>query len=216
MAAESEKPRGKEEFPTREKAPTIDLRQQTYDLLSQVREPSVDEKEALKGKGIVFLPIAVKSYAQVVDEDPGHFLERELTIAMSRQSLRDYMPPVAMSFGLNPETLALPDSFNKSQADQLQMIDDYSQTLQAEFPDARAVMLPVTAYVQADRAHKETTGEVLFSSYFARALDMVSEVEVAFVGRFDPSHGLLAFYCNAHDGAPILGAVPAVVFVGNK
>lgn len=42
MAAELEKPI------TGEKAPTIDLRQQAYDLLSQVREPSDDEKEALK------------------------------------------------------------------------------------------------------------------------------------------------------------------------
>ena len=39
---------------------TIDLRQQAYDLLSQVREPSIEEKEALKEKGIKFLAVAIK------------------------------------------------------------------------------------------------------------------------------------------------------------
>src|SRR3989344_2018509 len=39
--------------------PNVDLRQQTYDLLSQVIKQTSDEAEALKKRGIKFLPVVV-------------------------------------------------------------------------------------------------------------------------------------------------------------
>ena len=56
------------------------------------------------------------------------------------------------------------------------MIEEQSQELQKEFPDARLVMLPSTIYAQADKAYKEKTGEVFFKNIFARALDQTSGV----------------------------------------
>ncbi|KKR80825.1 MAG: hypothetical protein UU73_C0002G0190 [Candidatus Daviesbacteria bacterium GW2011_GWA1_41_61] len=201
-----------------EAASKIDLRQQTYDLLTLVRKPSEQEREVLKRRGIVFLPLETKSYAQVVSEDPDYFWsgEGELDYANIRPELRDYALPVAVEVGFNPTQLALPDSFRKSRPVQLQMIEGYSQQLQAEFPDARVVMLPSTGYAQGDRAYKVATGEVLFRNYFARALDNLSEVDAAYAGRLDPSRRFFVHTWFADDGLDFVGAVPAVVFVGNK
>lgn len=199
-----------------EAASKIDLRQQTYDLLHLVRQPSEQEKEALARRGIIFLPLETKSYVQVIAGDPGHFWEDELDYANARPQLRDYVLPVAVEAGFNPVQLALPDSFRKSRLVQLQMIKDYSQQLQAEFPDARVIMLPATGYAQADRAYKASTGEVLFRNYFARALDDLSLVDAARAGRFDPSRRFSVDGWAAAGGDDFVGAVPAVVFVGNK
>ena len=59
-----------EDWHQRKAAPKVDLRQQTYDLLHLVRQPTEQEKEVLGRRGIVFLPLETKSYAQVVEEDP--------------------------------------------------------------------------------------------------------------------------------------------------
>ncbi len=193
-------------------APPVDLRQQTYDLLRLVREPSAEEREALAKKRIVFLPIETKSYVQVVTEDPAYFWDGELEYA-SRPALRDYVLPVATEVGLKPTELALPGSFDRSQANQLKMIEGYSQVLQAEFPAARAIMLPVTGYTQADKAYKERTGELLFRNYFARALDMLSGVNAAYAGRYGSSWRFFVNDWDAGRGLAHVGAVPAVVFL---
>lgn len=194
-------------------APGVDFHQQTYELMHLVREPSVDEREALeKRKGLVFLPVNAKSLAEFVSENPDHFWSDELEYANSRAELKDYVPPV-MEVGLNPTQLALPDSFLKSQAVQLEMIDNYSKYLEVEFPDARAIMLPVTGYAQADKAYLEKTGQVLFRTYFARALDNTSGVDAAFVGRAHPDDQLLVRGWFADRGLDHVGAVPAVVFL---
>lgn len=208
MAAELEKPI------TGEKTPTIDLRKQTYELLRLVRKPSVDEKEALKGRGIVFLPVAAKSYAQVVAEAPEHFWDKELEYANARPELRDYALPVAVEVGLrHPSELALPDSFDKSRETQLKMIDEYSQKLQVQFANIRAIMLPSTGYAQSDRAYKAETGEVLFRKYFARALDNLFEVRAASAGRRGPSRQFIVSEWYHDYGGGVVGAVPAVVFL---
>lgn len=199
-----------------EAAPKIDLRQQTYEHLYLVREPSEQEKEALERRGIVFIPLETKSYAQVVAEDPDYFLQDELKYANARPQLKDYVLPVAVSVGLKPTELALPGSFSKSRDVQLQMIDAYSRQLQTEFPDARAIMLPSTGYAQADRAYKLQTGEVLFKNYFARALDDLSGVSAACAGRYDPAGRFGVDVWDARGGDVGVGGVPAVVFVGNK
>lgn len=77
-------------------------------------------------------------------------------------------------------------------------------------------MLPSTGYAQADRAYKAATGEVLFRNYFARALDNLSEVIAADAGRSDPSRKFNVNDWRTARGNDSVGAVPAVVFVGNK
>lgn len=67
-----------------ETAPKVDLRQRTYELLSLVREPSDAEQEALKGRGIKFLPVTSTSYAEVVAEDQAYFWDGELAYANDR------------------------------------------------------------------------------------------------------------------------------------
>lgn len=198
----------------KETTPTVDLRQQTYEILSQLREPTPEEKKALKRRGLVFLPVGSKTYTQVVSETPDYFLKDELKYANSFKALREYAMPVAAEVGLKPAELALPNSFRLSQQAQLEMIEALSQALQTEFPDARAIMLPVTGYAQADQAYREKTGgEVLFKKYFARGLDMLSETFAAGAGRHDPSERFNVRDWDAHHGASRVGAVPAVVFV---
>ncbi len=201
-----------------EAASKIDLRQQTYDLLTLVRKPSEQEREVLGRRGIVFLPLEAKSYAQVVAEDEGYFLPNELAYANRVSELRDYALPVAGEFGFrSPSGLALPNSFRKSRRNQLETILEYSQLLQTDVPDARAIMLPVTGYAQADRAYKAKTGEVFLRKYFARALDNLSLVRAAFAGRGGSSR---RFRVDGWDavvyGYVDVGAVPAVVLIGNK
>jgi hypothetical protein len=193
--------------------PNVDLRQQTYGLLSLVREPSSDEKDALKERGIKFVHVESRSYAQVVAEDTAYFRNEQLEYANARPELRGYVLPVAVEVGLKPSELALPDSFGKSRETQLRMIDEYSQELQKQFPDVRAIMLPSTGYAQVDRAYKAETGEVLFRVYYARALDNFSGGYAVHVGRYDPSHPLSVNEWLADDGHHNVAAVPAVVFL---
>jgi hypothetical protein len=203
-----------QEEPTRaELSPVVDLRLQTYEILSMVREPSPEEQEALKGRGIIFLPVDTRTYAQVVQGDPAHFWKDELTYATKRPALKDYALSVATQVGLKPSELAIPGSFNQPMNIQLGMIENGSQELQKELPDARLIMLPVTAYAQADHAYKDITHEVLFKNYFARGLDMLSEVLAAHAGRSAPSERFRVFGWLADYGIDHVGAVPAVVFV---
>lgn len=204
---------GQRPQPEETQALRIDLRQQTYDLLTLIREPSTKEREALEKKGFVFLPVEAKSYAQVVAEDPDYFWPNELQYANQRAGLRDFTPPV-MEIALNPTQLALPGSFNKSRERQLAMIEKYSKgQIELEFQDARAIMLPVTAYAQADRVYKQRTDEVLFRTYFARGLDNISEVNAAFAGRLDPDDQFHVYDWYAAHGHDYVGPVPAVVFL---
>ncbi len=203
-------------------APKVDLRQRAYDLLTLVREPSAEEREVLESKwGLVFLPLEAKSYAKVVAEDKEYFCPNELAYANGKPALRDYMLPVAGEFGFrSPSGLALPNSFTKSRPDHLEMIEEHSQLLQVDVPDARAIMLPSTGYAQGDKAYKARTGEVLFRDYFAFALDNLvdnlSGVSAAGAGRGYPSGQFGVRDWLAGGGRDYVRAVPAVVLVGNK
>lgn len=171
----------------------------------------------MEKQGIKFLSLTSKSYAQVVTDDPTYFCDRELKYASAQPDLYHALP-VAVVVGLRgPSELALPGSFSKSRETQLEMIEKYSQELQAQFPDCRAIMLPLTGYAQADIAsYKAATGEVLFSNCFARALDNLSGVNAAFAGRNDPSDRFSVHEWGADFGGDRVRAVPAVVFIGNK
>lgn len=196
----------------------IALCQQTYELLQHIVEPRADEKEVLKAReGLVFLPVTSQSYAQVVAEDPAHFWENELEWANGRLVLRDYVPPVAVEVGLIEAQLALPGSFSRPRDVAWEMIEWYSRKLQTEFPDFRAVMLPVTGYASTDRAYaKRNPGQVLFKNYFAWALDDLSGVYAASAGRVAPDDQFHVLGWSAGPGSECVGAVPAVVKIGNK
>ncbi|KKP80532.1 MAG: hypothetical protein UR81_C0024G0002 [Candidatus Levybacteria bacterium GW2011_GWB1_35_5] len=202
--------------PKKEQTPVVDLRKQTYEILSQMREPTPEEKTALEAHGQVFLLIQSKTYAQVVAEDPAHFWRDELNFANGRPVLKDYAMPIAAEVGLNPSELAEPGSFDQSQQVQLEMAEVRSKALQQEFPDARVIMLPVTGYAQADQAYKGKTGKLLFRNFFARGLDMLSEAGAANAGRDDPSERFHVGGWGAQGGYSLVALVPAVVFVGNQ
>lgn len=195
-----------------ESAPTIDFRQQTYNLLPHLVEPTAEEKEALRvQRGLVFLPMALQSYAQVVAEDQKHFMEGELDYANSDPDLRIYVPPVAVEVGFIEAELALPDSFLKRRGAMFQMIEDYSLDLQREFPNFRAIKLPVAAYASADRAYSRMKpGQVLFKNYFASCLDDISG-GAASAGRLGPSSQFGVSFWLAGYPLVFVGAVPAVV-----
>lgn len=218
MAKEDERSHGQKPELASEKGGTgskVDSRRRTYELLSRVREPSPKEIKDLKAKGFIPFSIEAKSYFRVVARDSDYFLEGELQYASERTALRDFTPPV-MEVALNPGQLALPYSFRKSRAAQLEMIQRYSQDeIEKEFPDAKAIMLPVTAYAQADRAYKQTAGEVLFKTCFARGLDNLRS-RAAFVGRNRPNERLSVFDSYAGHGGGDVGSVPAVVFLNPK
>lgn len=152
--------------------PLQDLRTRTYDLLSRVRRPSEKEQKALKETGWFFFPIAAKSLEQLVGENPGHFGYR-------RNLDRGYIPP-SMAVAINLEQSVIPDSYGKSQAVQLAMIEKRSLARQKDFPDAREIMLPASALAQFDITvnvkktrtdrMKEMT-EIRFFEQRARALE---------------------------------------------
>ncbi|EKD84785.1 MAG: hypothetical protein ACD_38C00161G0006 [uncultured bacterium] len=201
-------------------APKVDRRQQTYDLLKLVRKPLTEEKEVLRrSRGIVFLPVNERSYAQVVSENIGHFRSGELDYVLGyvvgKIQLINYKLPAAIEVGFNPEAMVWHGG-NGSRAGQLEVIEEYSQSLQLELPDARAIMLPSTGYAQADIAFKKTTGRVLIEHYFARALDDLSNVHSASVGRCHRSERFHVSELNEWDPSMWVKTVPAVVFVRNK
>lgn len=195
----------------------LGLRQRTYELLSTVREPSAEERESLARKGFIFLSIEAKTLAQVVSEHPGHFWKDELQYVngLPHPDLRTYTPK-AMEVAFNPNQLYVPDSFNKTQAVQLNMTEEYSQTnLEKELPGAKALMLPATVGAQADIAYFKKTGKVLFRDRFARALDQTAGSNAANVGRGHPDFRLIVDGWGADSGLGRggVGAPLAVVFI---
>ena len=189
--------------------------QQTYELLTQVREPSVAEKKALEKRipGVVFLSLPSRALPQVIIEDPDYFWDGELNYVSARPQFRDFIIP-AMEVAINPTPLALPDSFGKSRPEQILMIDDYSkEQIETEFPNAKAIMLPAVGYVLADKIYKKRTGEVLFRNFFVRALDNTREVDAADVGRYRPNDPFRVRDWSVVGGDKHVGAVPAVVFL---
>lgn len=199
-----------------ESAPRIDLRGQAYEFLHLVVEPTVEEKEALRIKrGLVFLPMVLQSYAQVVAEAQEHFWEDELDYANSDPDLRTYRPPVAVEVGLIEAELALPDSFLKPRGQQFQMIENYSLDLQTEFPDFRAIALPTTVYGNVDYAYSRIhPGQVLFKKCMARCLDDITGGAAA-AGRMGPSSEFGVIALSAGYGFVFVGAVPGIVKIAD-
>lgn len=182
----------------------LHLRQRTYELLSMVREAKPEEKKALRKKGFTFFDIKAMSLNQLIQKHPSHFLR----VNESRE-LREYVPP-AMTIALNLEQLTVPNSKFQPRDVQLEMIEGQSKLLEKEFPDAKMVMLPASAYAQVDIARKIFKGPP-----FACALDSKGFGDLAYfalVGRYHPDLPLEVGYWGNYDGV----AVPAVMFSVNK
>lgn len=211
-----------------EATPKVDLRQQTYDLLQHLRDPSAEEKKVLGERGIVFLPLEANSFIQLVQEDPRHFSDDDLDYGnllwLHEHSTRykewgDYTLPAAVKIGLNPARLVLPGSYDfrydtpglLGGETHLELIEKYSKELQTEFPEARAIMLPAVGYAGLDRAYKKTTGEVLFKRNEAYCLDIVKGEAVRAGRLIAPDQ---SFFATPNCG--IAAAVPVIVFVESK
>ena len=190
--------------------PQLDLRERTYELLSLVRAPNPEERRDLERTGLVFFQIEAQSLKQLGKENSNHF-----DWGNSLGWLRDDNSPPLMVVAIDPEQLFIPDSFAKSQAVQLAMIEERSLARQKDFPDAREILLPASALAQLDMAwFKETGGsEKLFKTSFAHALDQTADSDVAIVGRYDPRRKLSIV--NWGDGSVYddVGVLLAVVFL---
>lgn len=196
-------------------APKIDLRLQTLEFLAAntFREPTPQEKEILAPRDYdIFLHTEAKTLYAVVDENRDHFWSGELDYINARPNLRDYVPP-ALTVALRSKELFLKNSFSESQGVQLQMHEVESQALQKQLPDVRNIMLPASTDAQLDRSFLEKTGKVLFRDRFARALDEISEVSVANVGRDDPADRLSVSGWDRDRGSDDVGVLSAVVFI---
>lgn len=199
-------------------APKTDLRLQTLEFLAAntFREPTPQEKKILAPRGYdIFLSTEPKTLYTVVDKNTNHFWNGESDYVNARPNLRDYVPP-ALTVALRSKELFLRDSFGKSQGVQLQMHEVESQTLQKQLPDVRNIMLPASTDAQLDLAYVKKTGLVLFTNSFARALDQISGVRAALVGRNLPAEALDVRGWLADHGLGHVGALSAVVFLENR
>lgn len=150
----------------------IDLRQQTLGFLSAntFRKPTIQEMAVLKPQGYdVVLPTRAETTLLVTAKNLGQFEPGQLDWINRSPRLRDYKPP-ALTVALRSKELFLADSFEQSQAFQLQMIEIESQAVQELIPDARAVMLPASTTVQLYLSFLERTGRRGWGCT-ARALD---------------------------------------------
>lgn len=190
----------------------LDLRAKTYEWLNMVRSPTSEEMKKL-GKDWISLDIQAKSLQQVVDEDPSYF-----GYVDESRNLRDYVPP-AMTIVINPKDLGVSNSFNwETQMEHLAITEKQSQIFERIHPEAKKVMLPASAYVQADKLYRKKTGEKLFTDLCALVLDQYGDSSSGlFVGRsLDTAAltdrlfvgGFLAL--NGHASVSV---VPAVVFI---
>lgn len=202
-------------LPAQVQAETIetprDLRQETYELLANLREPTSKERKAFKKRGFVFLTVDAKSLGQICEEEAGYF-----GFINSSQGLRTYTPPQAFEIAVNPKKLRIPRSNNSSQDKQLRLTKEHSQKeIEPISAGARAVMLPATAIAQADVEYQKQNSEVLLPDFWVRALDTTVGPDVASVGRDRPSDRLRVSDWGRGHGLPSVWALSAVVFVKN-
>ncbi len=187
-----------------------DLRQETFDLLANLIDPSAEEREAFERKGAIFLPVEAKSLQQVYDENSTYF-----GYLNESGTLRSYIPPQAFEVAVFPNKLRIARSNNSSQFKQLRLTEEFSQKeIEPEFPGAKAIMLPATGTAQIDIAYqKRNEGKVLIPDFWARCLDATSGSRVAYVGRPRPDNRLRVVGWDADRGGARVWALSAVVFV---
>ncbi len=184
------------------------LVKETFDLLGNLRGPTNGEREIFVREGFVFLTVEAKSLGQFVEENAEYFGH-----VNPSAGLRAYTPPQNFEIAINYKQVRVPQSNNSSQEEQLRMIEEYSKDkIEKLIPSARAIMLPATAYAQADFAFQKIPDSQLLTDFWARALDTTVESSVAHVGRGHPDGPLgVGGWCR-DDGFHLVWAVPAVVF----
>lgn len=190
----------------------LNLREETYELLANLKEPTPEEREAFRKQGFVFLPIGPKSLGQFYEEEAGYF-----GYVNSSDALRKYKPSQFFEIAVNPKKLRIPRSNDSSQEKQLRLTKEHSQKeIEPISAAARAVMLPATAIAQADIEYqKQNNGKVLIPNFWVRALDTTVGPYVAYVGRNHPADPLSVHDWRRFGGLPNIWALSAVVFVKN-
>lgn len=115
---------------------------------------------------------------------------------------------------INSSQLFLPDSNNKTLAEQEKMVEEFSQKLSKKIEGVEAIIGEAPDYVELTFAHLEATGEYLFGKKYnygcARTKTPTSRYRVAFVGSFDGS-SLSVFQWFRRCRIPSAWAVPLVV-----
>jgi hypothetical protein len=182
-----------------------DLFKQTHDSLLRTRVPSPEEKEFFEKRGWLFFDIKEKSLKQLLQEYPNYFGKlKGLTY-----SENEVVP--AMTTALNLKHLTLPDSMSENLIDQIKMVERRSKMLERISPDVKMVILPPSAYVQADIAKK------ILPNFYARALHLYESdwPHDVSVGR-DSVNGPLNVYdigsVSSDLGVKDVVVVPAIVF----
>ncbi len=185
---------------------------ETYKLLGLARDPTPQEEEALKKKGIIFRPVKKLSYVQVVESDEDYFLPSESIIASKFDTLRNYLPPDDVRVGINPEHMLMHPRY-ESPDNQWERIKKYSEELQEDYPHARGVMLPATFYAQLVKAIQEETSQELLGSIFIGTLDMIPKSGGnLFIGRYSSGQPLQVITEPQESGFST-AALPAVIFI---
>lgn len=172
--------------------PTVDLRQETYELLkSRVRKPTSFEQQELQRRGWVFVDIAPESLNQLFEKYRSSWPYFEHIHGGEEQPLRTSVPD-AITVGIYT-TDPIPNSLGKSQTEQLEMIAGHGREVLRDVPDATAVMLSAAAYAQADIAYyqRKAGQHLIREGVFIRCLDKTSRDFTADVGRRKGGFGLV-------------------------
>ena len=188
----------------------VPCRQETFDLLSSLREPTDQERKEVGARKGILLPVKATSLGQFYSENQPYF-----GWVNESRSLRDYTPPLAFKVAVFPDKRYVSGSNNSSQVRQLQMTEDYSKKkIEPVFSGAKAIMLPATVLAQLDvEFQKRNNGAKLFQDFWVRALDTTVDPNVANVGRAHPDNRLNVNDWNRDVGHLHVWAFPAVVFV---
>jgi hypothetical protein len=116
---------------------------------------------------------------------------------------------------IKPDQLFIPESNNKTLAQQEEMINKFSQELGKRIPGVDAIMGSAPDYSDLAFAYLDKHGEYLFGKKYgysyARTNTPTVGTHVALVGHFDRAHGLHVAYWYRDRGSGNMLAAPLVV-----
>lgn len=191
------------------------------ELLSIVRSPSDEELAALRQLGYDDFTIRHADSLGILvaqDRKEEYFADNQIDHLNTIPAIRDFSPPTNFLVGirLDPNHIFIPGSRNQPQAEQAEMIDEFSQNqIKPALPDALAIMLPTTAYTQRDWAffmRDETRGQKLFKDFRVRGVETLASGDSFAAGRTSASEKFLVHRYESKGYSSIV-AVPAVVFI---
>lgn len=190
------------------------------EVLSILRPPTDEELSGLKGLGYTPFTILAQSLGEIVAQDRNEefFATGQMSHLDEHKSIRDYVPSVGFLVGVrtDPEHIFIQDSDDKSQEDQARMTDSFSKReIEPVLPNALAIMLPTTGYVQVDRAffmRAETRGTKLFKNFRARGSEKFRSGGSFASGRFSENQKFMAHSYESKGYSSIV-AVAGIVFI---